>query len=113
MRIPDLFEVNGCATDRAEQVGPSDHGCFSYQGAAWGAYFSDALIGRAKAVTATARKIAVLICNALRHGMSCLDSGATYYEDRYRQRVLQGLRGRAESLAYVLQEGSLNDVGAS
>jgi transposase len=70
-------------------------------------------IGKAKAVTATARKIAVLFYNALRHGMSYVDPGATYYEDRYRQRVLQGLRRRAASLGYVLQEDSLSAAGVS
>jgi hypothetical protein len=43
--------------------------------------------GKAKAVTATARKIAVLFYNALRHGMDYADPGASYYEERYRHRV--------------------------
>ena len=60
-------------------------------------------IGKAKAVTATARKIAVLFYNALRYGMAYADPGATYYEERYRQRVLDNLRRRAQSLGYVLQ----------
>jgi transposase len=45
-------------------------------------------VGKAKAVTATARKIAVLFYNTLRHGMGYADPGASCYEDRYRQRVL-------------------------
>lgn len=60
-------------------------------------------VGKAKAVTATARKIAVLFYNALRHGMAYADPGASYYEDRYRQRVLGNLQRRAKSLGYVLQ----------
>src|SRR5271167_1580778 len=60
--------------------------------------------GKAKAVTATARKIAVLFYNTLRHGMSYADPGATYYEERYRQRVLGNLRRRAKSLGYVLHQ---------
>ena len=43
--------------------------------------------GKAKAVTATARKIAVLFYNALRHGMTYKDPGAAHYEERYRTRV--------------------------
>ena len=39
------------------------------------------------AVTATARKIAVLFYNALRRGMDYVDPGASYYETRYRARV--------------------------
>ncbi len=60
-------------------------------------------VGKAKPVTATARKIAVLFYNTLRHGMAYTDPGASYYEERYRQRVLANLRRRAKSLGYVLQ----------
>jgi Transposase IS116/IS110/IS902 family len=45
--------------------------------------------GKAKAVTATARKLAILFYNALRFGMAYVDPGPSYYEERYRQRVLQ------------------------
>ena len=45
-----------------------------------------ARIGKAKAVTATARKIAVLFYNALRYGMEYIDPGALAYETRYRER---------------------------
>ena len=67
---------------------------------ALGAFYRrlSARIGKAKAITATARKIAVLFYNTLRHGMAYADPGATYYEDRYRQRVLRNLqRGRSHS----------------
>src|SRR5215212_2921355 len=72
---------------------------------ALGAFYRrlSARIGKAKAVTATARKIAVLFYNTLRHGMSYTDPGASYYEERYRRRVLANLRRRAKSLGYVLQ----------
>ena len=65
-------------------------------------------VGKAKAITATARKIAVLFYNTLRHGMSYADPGATYYEDRYKQRVLSNLQRRAKSLGYVLQRVELD-----
>ena len=58
--------------------------------------------GKAKAVTATARKLAVLFYNTLRYGMAYEDPGAAYYEDRYRQRVLKGLRRRAKEFGYEL-----------
>ena len=61
-----------------------------------------ARVGKAKAITATARKIAVLFYNTLRHGMSYADPGATYYEERYRQRVLHNLQRRAKSLGFAL-----------
>ena len=60
-------------------------------------------VGKAKAVTATARKIAVLFYNTLRHGMAYADPGASYYEERYKRRVLANLQRRAKSLGYVLQ----------
>lgn len=63
-----------------------------------------ARVGKVKAITATARKIAVLIYNTLRHGMAYADPGASYYEERYRQRVLSNLRRRAKSLGYVLEK---------
>jgi transposase len=62
-----------------------------------------ARIGKAKAVTATARKIAVLFYNALRHGMEYVDPGASFYETRYRKRVVDNLRRRAKSFGFVLQ----------
>jgi transposase len=62
-----------------------------------------ARVGKAKAVTATARKLAVLFYNALRYGMAYQDPGAAYYEEQYRQRVLKGLRRRAKELGYELQ----------
>jgi len=51
--------------------------------------------GKAKAVTATARKIAVLFYNTLRHGMTYRDPGASHYEERYRHRVLGNLGSNA------------------
>lgn len=61
-------------------------------------------VGKAKAVTATARKLAVLFYNALRYGLAYEDPGASYYEERYRERVLKGLRRRAKEFGYELTE---------
>ncbi|WP_042704381.1 transposase, partial [Azospirillum sp. B506] len=82
---------------------------------ALGAFYRrlSARVGKAKAVTATARKIAVLFYNALRHGMDYVDPGAAYYEERYRNRVLTNLQRRAKSLGYVLQEAGAESVGVS
>ena len=75
---------------------------------ALGAFYRrlSARIGKAKAVTATARKLAVLFYNTLRHGMDYVDPGAAYYEERYRQRVLSNLRRRAKAFGYVLQQAT-------
>ena len=63
-----------------------------------------ARVGKAKAVTATARKRAVLCYNPLRDGMAYEDPWASYDEERYRQRVLKGLRRRAKECGYARKE---------
>lgn len=65
-----------------------------------------ARLGKAKAVTATARKIAVLFYRIMKEGKSYQDPGANYYEAQYRQRVLAGLKKRAQSLGFELIAGS-------
>ncbi len=62
-----------------------------------------ARIGKAKAVTATARKIAVLFYNAVRYGMAYVDPGADQYEQQYRQRVVKNLHRRATEFGFTLQ----------
>ena len=76
---------------------------------ALGAFYRrlSARVGKATAVTATARKIAALFYNTLRHGMSYADPGASYYEERYRARVIGNLQRRANSLGYILQESPM------
>jgi transposase len=61
-----------------------------------------ARIGKAKAVTATARKLAVLFYNTLRYGTTYQDPGAAAYEEHYKQRVLRNLHRRARELGYQL-----------
>lgn len=61
-------------------------------------------VGKAKAVTATARKLAVLFYRALRYGMAYVDPGVSAYEARYRERVVQQLKRRAKSLGFTLVE---------
>lgn len=63
---------------------------------ALGAFYRrlSARIGKAKAVTATARKIAVLFYNAMRFGMDYRDPGADQYEQKYRERVIKQLHRR-------------------
>lgn len=65
-----------------------------------------ARIGKAKAVTATARKIAVLFYNAMRYGMRYQDPGADHYERKYRERVIKQLHRRAAEFGYTLQEAA-------
>jgi len=69
--------------------------------------------GKAKAVTATARKLAVLFYNAMRFGMKYVDPGKDYYEERYRQRVLSSLSRRAKQFGYALVEAAEPQRGVS
>jgi transposase len=81
---------------------------------ALGAFYRrlSARIGKAKAVTATARKIAVLFYNAVRHGMEYVDPGASSYETRYRTRVVNNLHRRARAFGFVLQPMEVTSGGA-
>jgi len=63
-----------------------------------------ARIGKAKAVTATARKIAILFYNAMRFGMNYSDPGADHYEQKYRERVIKQLHRRAAEFGFELHE---------
>ena len=56
-----------------------------------------ARIGNAKAVTATARKIAVLFYNAMRFGMDYKDPGADHYERQYRDASLNNFTGAQQN----------------
>lgn len=68
-------------------------------------------IGKAKAVTATARKLAVLFYNVLRYGRTYQDPGIEHYEQRYRARILQNLTRRAKALGYHLEPDPLRLPG--
>jgi hypothetical protein len=69
--------------------------------------------GKAKAVTATARKLAVLFYNALRHGLEYQYPGASYYKERYRQRAVHNLERRAKQLGYALVAAEATSSGVS
>ena len=73
---------------------------------ALGAFYRrlSARIGKAKAVTATARKIAILFYNAMRYGIDYQDPGASRYEQKYRERVIKQLHRRAAEFGFILQE---------
>ena len=69
-----------------------------------------ARVGKAKAVTATARKLAILFYNTLRYGADYSDPGASYYEERHRARVVQNLTRRARQLGYTLAPAVVEGV---
>lgn len=73
-------------------------------------------VGKAKAITATARKLAVLVYRVLRGDIEYSDPGAAAYEARHRTRSLRNLRARALQLGcglIDLDTGQLIEPGVS
>ena len=64
-------------------------------------------LGPAKAITATAHKIAKIIYNMLRHGVGYQEAGQNYYEQQYHERIIKNLKKKAELLGFDLVEKSL------
>ncbi len=58
--------------------------------------------GTPKAITAVAHKLAKIIYGMLKYGKPYVDRGADYYEQQYRQRVLNSVRKRAQQLGFQL-----------
>jgi hypothetical protein len=73
---------------------------------ALGAYYRrmKARLGAPKAITATAHKLARLVYSMLKYGTDYTDVGQEYYEQRYKSRVIQNLKKRAQQLGYELVE---------
>jgi hypothetical protein len=61
-----------------------------------------ARVGKAKANTATARKLAILVYRMLKDGLVYQDPGPEAYGARQRQRALRQLRQRAQRLGFAL-----------
>ena len=73
-------------------------------------------VGKAKAITATARKLAVFVSRTLKDGLVYRDPGAAAYDARHRTRVLRRLRERAAHLGFALvnvQTGEVADGAVS
>jgi len=61
-----------------------------------------ARLGPAKAITATAHKLARIIYSMLKCGTAYVDQGEKAYEQQYRARVLRNLKRRAKELGFEL-----------
>jgi transposase len=61
-----------------------------------------ARIGKAKAITATARKVAILVYRTLKGEIQYEDPGPDAYNARQRNRLVRGLRKRAQALGFTL-----------
>jgi transposase len=59
-------------------------------------------LGAPKAITATAHKLAHLIYRMLKYGEDYVDKGQEYYEEKYKERIVQNLKNRARALGYEL-----------
>jgi transposase len=59
-------------------------------------------VGKAKAITATARKLAILVYRTLKDGLVYRDPGADLYDAQHRTHVLRRLRQRAANLGFGL-----------
>jgi len=67
-------------------------------------------VGKAKAITATARKLAILVYRTLKDGLVYQDPGAAAYDAQHRQRVVRRLRQRAANLGFALVDRSTGEV---
>ena len=67
-------------------------------------------VGKAKAITATARKLAVLVYRTLKGDLAYCDSGADAYDAQQRTRVLRRLRQRAATLGFDLVNRGTGEV---
>jgi transposase len=72
---------------------------------ALGAYYRRlcARMDKPKAITATAHKLARLIYTLATKGQPYVDKGQDYYEERYKERVLNNLKRKAQQFGYQLQ----------
>ncbi len=69
-------------------------------------------LGAPKAITATAHKLARLVYSMLKNGADYVDIGQKYYEERYRGRVIQNLKRKAQELKFNLVELSEQQLKA-
>jgi transposase len=69
-------------------------------------------LGAPKAITATAHKLARLVYSMLKNGTDYIDIGQKYYEERYRGRVIQNLKRKAQELGFKLVELSEQQLKA-
>lgn len=65
-------------------------------------------LGPAKAITATAHKLALIIYSMLKNGEAYVEKGQEYYETAYRERALKSLKKRAHELGFALVENGVN-----
>jgi len=103
------------STNRAAAALRMSAQALSNSKSALGAYYRKKRyhLGAAKAITATAHKLARIIFALLNTGGEYSDQGETNYEEQYNKRSLQNLKRKATKLGYVLvdiETGSLEEL---
>lgn len=58
--------------------------------------------GPAIAITATAHKLAVIIYNMIKNKTRYSDLGANYYEEKYKNRIINNIKRKAKTLGFSL-----------
>jgi len=69
-----------------------------------------ARIGAAKAITATARKLACIIYRMLKYGQAYVEQGQLAYEQAYKQRSINNIRRQAHNLGFHLVAATTGEV---
>jgi hypothetical protein len=69
-------------------------------------------VGKAKAITATARKLAILVYRTLKEGLVYHDRGAAAYDAQHRQHVIRRLHQRAATLGLALVDRGTGELPA-
>jgi transposase len=69
-----------------------------------------ARVGKAKAITATARKLAILVYRALKGDLVYHDPGADAYDAQHRTQLLRRLRSRASKMGFALVDLQTGDL---
>jgi transposase len=67
-------------------------------------------VGKAKAITATARKLAVLVYRTLKDGLVYRDAGAAAYDAQHRERLVRRLRRNAADLGFTVLDRTTGEV---
>ena len=68
-----------------------------------------ARLGAPKAITATARKLAVIVYSMLKDGTEYVEAGLEAYEQQYRDRLVKNLKKQAAKLGFSLSAVSPED----
>jgi transposase len=79
---------------------------------AMGAYYRRmrARLGPAKAITATAHKLAILIYRMLKYGMDYVEQGQKAYEEQFQQRKIQMLVKHAKQIGYNIVDPTSGEI---